>query len=74
MTDYAASALKCPRCRSIMTYDKFYGPTPDDFWGWKCLMCGEIIDPVIMENRYLMRTSQGITGLREGVGVRSAYR
>jgi hypothetical protein len=28
--------------------------------GWKCLICGEIVDPVILENRQLMRAGQGI--------------
>ena len=49
-----SSYRKCPRCKSTMTYDKFFGPT-DGFWGWKCVMCGEILDPVILENRNLMR-------------------
>jgi hypothetical protein len=42
-----------------MIYDKFYG-SQEQFWGWKCLICGEIVDPVILENRQLMRTGQGI--------------
>ena len=50
---------KCFRCNGAVIYDKFYGPY-DHFWGWKCLMCGEIIDPVILANRQLMRTGQGI--------------
>ena len=42
-----------------MIYDKFYGHT-EDFWGLKCLLCGEIIDPVILENRELMRMGLGV--------------
>jgi len=37
-----------------MIYDKFYGPY-EYFWGWKCLICGEIVDQVILENRQLIR-------------------
>jgi len=37
-----------------MMNDKFYGPN-DCFWGWKCTICGEIIDEVILENRKLIR-------------------
>ena len=49
--------MKCPRCSGVMIYDKFYGPH-EHFWGWKCLICGEILDPVILENRRLIRTGQ----------------
>jgi hypothetical protein len=51
--------MKCLRCRGVMVYDKFYS-LYEQFWGWKCLICGEIVDPVILENRQLMRTGQGI--------------
>ena len=44
-----------------MVYDKFYG-AQEQFWGWKCLICGEIVDPVILENRQLMREDQGGQG------------
>jgi hypothetical protein len=46
--------MKCLRCNSIMIYDKFYG-LQDFFWGWKCVICGEIVDQVILENRQLVR-------------------
>ena len=52
--------IKCLRCRGVMVYDKFYGPH-EHYWGWKCLICGEIVDPVILENRQLMRAGQGIS-------------
>ena len=51
--------MKCHRCRGVMVYDKFYG-SQEQFWGWKCLICGEIVDPVILENRELMRAGQEI--------------
>jgi hypothetical protein len=51
--------MKCLRCRGVMVYDKFYG-LQEHYWGWKCLICGEIVDPVILQNRQLMRTGQGI--------------
>jgi hypothetical protein len=37
-----------------MIYDKFFGPY-EHFWAWKCVICGEIVDLVILENRQLMR-------------------
>ncbi len=42
-----------------MVYDKFYG-SQEQFMGWKCLICGEIVNPVILENRHLMGAGQGI--------------
>jgi len=51
--------MKCLRCSGAMVYDKFYG-LQEQFWGWKCLICGEIVDPVILENRQLMKAGQGI--------------
>jgi len=40
-----------------MIFDKFYGPF-EHFWGWKCVICGEIVDQVILENRELMIMGQ----------------
>jgi hypothetical protein len=34
-----------------MFSQKFYGPT-EHFWGWRCIYCGEVLDPTIIENRY----------------------
>jgi hypothetical protein len=33
-----------------MNYQKFYN-AEGYFWGWRCIFCGEILDPVILENR-----------------------
>jgi hypothetical protein len=63
---------KCLRCRGAVIYDKFFGPH-EQYWGWKCLICGEIVDPVILANRQMMRSNQEINGLRKrgakGYGV-----
>jgi hypothetical protein len=37
-----------------MVYKKFYG-SQEQFWGWNCIYCGEIVDPVILENRDMLR-------------------
>ena len=42
--------MKCRRCSSVMVYERFYGPH-EHFSGWRCILCGEIIDQVILENR-----------------------
>jgi hypothetical protein len=49
--------MKCLRCNSVMIYNKFYGPH-ENFWGWKCVLCGEIVDQVILENRQLLTMGQ----------------
>ena len=51
--------MKCLRCKSVMIYDKFYGPH-ECFWGWKCVICGEIVDQVILENRQLVRMGRAL--------------
>jgi hypothetical protein len=43
--------MKCNRCRGLMSYEKFYGRT-EDYFGWRCIICGEIVDEVILENRF----------------------
>ena len=64
---------KCLRCRGAVIYDKFYGHH-EQFWGWKCLICGEIVDPVILENRQLMRSGQGIDVRMAKRGIKAVGR
>ena len=42
--------MRCNKCGGLMSYEKFYSEM-DDFFGWRCIACGEIIDPVVLENR-----------------------
>ncbi len=48
--------MECPRCRGVMTRDWFADIDDDtgkrEFPGWRCLICGEILDPVISANRH----------------------
>ena len=46
--------MKCHRCSSNMLYEKFFGPQ-ENFWGWRCIFCGEIIDQLILENRVSLK-------------------
>jgi hypothetical protein len=32
-----------------MSYERFYGQA-DDFDGWRCICCGDIVDDVILSN------------------------
>ena len=42
--------MKCYRCGSVMVYEMFYGPG-ENFSGWRCVSCGEVLDEVILKNR-----------------------
>jgi len=42
--------MKCYRCGGTMVFEKFYGIS-EEFFGWRCIFCGEIVDKVILENR-----------------------
>ncbi|GJL55662.1 MAG: hypothetical protein NPIRA02_27940 [Nitrospirales bacterium] len=47
--------MECPRCKGIMVSDSFEDVADDTgalkFSGWRCILCGEILDPVIAANR-----------------------
>ena len=46
--------MQCPRCQGTMVVDHFVDmATSGEIWmpGWRCLMCGEVIDPLILKNR-----------------------
>ena len=46
---------RCPRCAGWMEQESFEDLRDDTglihFSGWRCLTCGEIIDPLILQNR-----------------------
>ncbi len=52
--------MKCDRCGGMMAYEKFYHGT-EQFWGWRCLYCGEYIDPVVCENRQFSRGNENLS-------------
>lgn len=42
--------MRCQRCNGRMIFEKFYDVN-NVFFGWHCVMCGEILDPVILLHR-----------------------
>ena len=46
----------CPRCDGLMLQEVFmdFADYDGSFEGWRCLVCGEIVDPVIVNNRVLL--------------------
>jgi hypothetical protein len=47
--------MKCDRRGNAMAYEQFFGDQ-ECFWGWRCILCGEIVDVVILENRRWLKT------------------
>jgi len=47
--------MTCLRCEGLMVIDRFDDLQDDTgqnyFQAWHCLVCGEVIDPVIILNR-----------------------
>jgi hypothetical protein len=46
--------MECVRCHGLMVVDRFVDPEASghaEFTGWRCLLCGNILDPVIVANR-----------------------
>ena len=41
--------MKCFRCGNAMNRKRFFDQK-GNFWGWKCLCCGEIVDEVVLKN------------------------
>ncbi len=47
--------MDCPRCRMSMIADAYTDLLDDSgqisIEAWRCLTCGEVVDPIIMANR-----------------------
>jgi len=45
----------CKRCNGLMIRDSFLDLRDDtgrlNFEGWRCLNCGEVVDPVVLTHR-----------------------
>ena len=54
--------MNCHRCRGLMCAVDFLvsaSTVKDDYLcGWRCISCGEIIDPVIVWNRMRTKTQR----------------
>ena len=59
--------MRCWRCCGLMVGERFYGPG-NPFWGWRCVCCGEILDPIISENRNQCAT---LALERKGISARA---
>ena len=47
--------MECPRCHGLMVAEAFEdlraNPFAMSFDGWRCICCGDILDPVILAHR-----------------------
>ena len=47
--------MKCSRCSGLMVEERFYGVDQEILAtmhrGWRCVICGHVVDDVILENR-----------------------
>lgn len=47
--------MNCSRCRGMMvpdhSYDDLDTMNRDRLHTWRCVLCGDVVDPVILQNR-----------------------
>ena len=50
-----ADSIRCSRCSGFMiveeSFDSIVGAARGDFLVRRCVLCGEVVDPVIFQNR-----------------------
>lgn len=65
--------MNCPRCNGLMVVDHFIDMQDDGggLWmrGWRCVSCGDVIDPMIYKHRMIQsslreRVSTTVTELK----------
>ena len=53
--------MRCVRCRGLMVKDQFYDMLDDSghlsFYGWRCVCCGNVLDPLIQQNKRVRHAS-----------------
>ena len=46
--------MRCVRCCGLMVKDQFYDMRDGgglSFYGWRCVCCGNVLDPLIVRNQ-----------------------
>lgn len=63
-----AGAAKCARCDGLMVIEQGFDGMDStghvDFMARRCVQCGEVIDPVILQNRRLQFRNSFSPGLK----------
>lgn len=60
--------MVCHHCHGNMVYEKVYAEN-ELLFAWKCILCGEYVDDVIMENRLLQKLKRKRTKLNKVIGL-----
>ncbi|MBI3610793.1 MAG: hypothetical protein HY204_08845 [Nitrospirae bacterium] len=54
--------MRCPKCEGMMNFEEFInvggGEMAWSYEGWRCIYCGEIVDPLILMNREQSKTEE----------------
>jgi hypothetical protein len=65
---------RCPRCGGLMVAERCVDVLDDTgrlhFSAGRCVQCGELVDPVILQNRRLRLS--GVAGIRKRSSTRTA--
>ncbi len=64
-----SGGLRCHRCDGLMLPERLYDQTlgfgPMDCWGLRCVICGELIDPLILQHREAREESRRRQGVHQ---------
>lgn len=42
--------MRCIKCQGTMVHERFF-TRGENFWAWRCVNCGQILDEFILNNR-----------------------
>lgn len=68
--------MECTRCEGVLvpdySFDHLDASTPDRIRTWRCVMCGDVVDPVILHNRRTQAAHKAAAPAAAGSPVKSA--
>jgi len=57
--------MNCLKCSGMMNYEAFVSGTAEGsswaYEGWRCIYCGDIIDPIILRHRQKARDPDAVS-------------
>lgn len=68
--------MQCTRCQGMLvpdySFDHLDATSPDRIHTWRCVLCGDMVDPVILHNRRQQAVRNATTPATQGVIIKSA--
>lgn len=68
--------MQCTRCQGMLvpdySFDHLDATNPDRIRTWRCVLCGDVVDPVILYNRRKQAAIESTKPVARGVLVKSA--